>query len=272
MKTTAVICEYNPFTYGHIRHLERARTETEADTVICVMSGSFTQRGDAAVLDRYERASLAARLGADMVVELPLIYAISPADNFAYGAMKTVSALPHVEYVSFGSECGDIALLEKTAEFSENEPEEFKSILASFLNEGNSYPKAYGLAMKKYSEINTDISSLSEVLDAPNNCLGICYIKAAKKLGLNIKFHTVKRENNDNEDELSGEYPSASAIRLALRRERMEEVKQYVHPFCYNFLINIQSDGSALDDLCLFKVKSINGIKGVKNAMTLRMI
>ena len=96
MKTTAIICEYNPFTNGHIRHLQLAREQTGADTIICIMSGSFTQRGDAAILDRYDRASLAARLGADMVVEVPLIYAISPADNFAYGAIKTLSVLPNL--------------------------------------------------------------------------------------------------------------------------------------------------------------------------------
>jgi predicted nucleotidyltransferase len=96
MKTVAIICEYNPFTYGHIRHLKAAREETGADTVVCIMSGSFTQRGDAAILDKYQRAELAARLGADMVAELPLIYSISPADNFAYGAMKIVSSLPGI--------------------------------------------------------------------------------------------------------------------------------------------------------------------------------
>lgn len=259
MKTTAIICEYNPFTYGHMRHLEKAREQTGADTIICVMSGSFTQRGDAAILDRYQRAELAARLGADMVVELPLVYAISPAENFAYGALKTVSALPCVEYLSFGSECGDVNLLEKAADLSENEPEEFKQILASYLADGNNYPKAYSNALDDYAEKNPEYADMKGILGAPNNCLGICYIKAAKKLGLNIKFHTVKRENNDNDSELNGEYPSASAIRRALRREQFDEVQKYVHPYCYNYLKQIKSDGLALNDLCLFKMKSISG-------------
>lgn len=259
MKTTAVICEYNPFTNGHIKHLEIARAATCADTVICVMSGSFTQRGDAAVLDRYERASLAARLGADMVVELPLIYAISPADNFAFGALKTISVLPNVEYISFGSECGDIDLLQRAASFTENEPDDFKKILSDFLSEGNNYPKAYSLSIKQYSRIHEEFEDLSEVLDSPNNCLGICYIKAAKKMGLHFHFHTVKRENNDNDTDLTGEFPSASAIRQALRQERIDEVKKFVHPYCYGFLSQIKSDGTALNDLCLFKMKSISG-------------
>lgn len=259
MKTTAIICEYNPFTYGHIKHLETARRETEADTIICVMSGSFTQRGDAAILDKYQRAELAARLGADMVVELPLIYAISPADNFAYGALKTVSALPSVEYLSFGSECGDVDLLKKTADFLMNEPAEYKTILAKYLSDGNSFPKARSLALTEYSETYTEYSDISDVLNHPNNALAVSYIKAAKTLNLNIKFHTVKREDNDNESELNGEYPSATAIRTALRKEKFEEVRNFVHPYCYNYLKDIKSDGSVLDDLALFKMKSISG-------------
>ena len=259
MKTTAIICEYNPFTNGHIRHLQLAREQTGADTIICIMSGSFTQRGDAAILDRYDRASLAARLGADMVVELPLIYAISPADNFAYGAIKTLSVLPNVEYLSFGSECGDVELLKKTAEFLSNEPQEFKDLFAKYKSEGYSYPKARGLALKEYSDIYPEYSEMSEVLDAPNNVLAIAYINAIKKFGLDVKLHTVKRVNNYNNEDLSGEYPSASAIRYALRRERFNEVKEFVHPYCYNLLSTIKSDGSALDDLCLFKMKSISG-------------
>lgn len=259
MRTTAIICEYNPFTYGHMRHLESARKETDADTIICVMSGSFTQRGEAAILDRYQRAELATRLGADMVVELPLIYAISPADNFAYGALKTVSVLPNVEYLSFGSECGDIDILTKTADFVDNEPEEFKKILSDKIAEGNNYPKAYSSSIDIYAEKYSDFSQLKGIFNYPNNCLGICYIRAAKKLGLNIKFHTIKRENNDNSNELSGEFPSAAAIRYALRHERFEEIQKYVHPYCYNYLKNIKSDGLALNDLCLFKMKSISG-------------
>lgn len=259
MKTTAIICEYNPFTYGHIKHLETARIETEADTIVCIMSGSFTQRGDAAILDKYQRAELAARLGADMVVELPLIYAISPADNFAYGALKTVSVLPSVEYLSFGSECGDVELLKKTAYFLMDEPLEYKNILNKFLSEGNSFPKARSLALAEYSETHNEYSDISDILNHPNNSLAVSYIKAAKILNLNLKFHTLKREDNDNESELNGEFPSATAIRTALRKEKFEDVRKFVHPYCYNYLKDIKSDGSVLDDLALFKMKSISG-------------
>lgn len=259
MKTTVIICEYNPFTNGHLKHLRIAREETGADTVICIMSGSFTQRGDAAILDKYQRAEVATRLGADMVVELPLIYAISPADNFAYGAIKTMSALPHVEYLSFGSECGNIDLLNKTVDFFENEPIEYKQLLAKYQDLGYSYPKSVSLAMKEFCTQNPKFADIKDIADSPNNTLALAYIKAIRKLGLNVKLHTVKRDEDYNSDSMDCEYPSASAIRLALRRERFDEVKQHVHPYCYNYLTEIKSDGLALNDLCLFKMKSVNG-------------
>ena len=133
MKITAIICEYNPLTNGHVKHLELARQQTEADTILCVMSGSFTQRGDASIADKYLRAEQAVVHGADIVVELPTIYAISPADNFAYGAIKTISAFDDVEYVSFGSECGDINKLTMLAELFANEPQEYSEILQKHL-------------------------------------------------------------------------------------------------------------------------------------------
>ena len=137
MKTVAIICEYNPFTNGHLRHMLATKEETGADTVICIMSGSFTQRGDAAILDKYQRAEIAGRCGADMVVELPLIYSISPADNFAFGAIKILSVLPDVEYLSFGSECGDTSLLKKAADFLADTVEEMAELNLRSLDDWN---------------------------------------------------------------------------------------------------------------------------------------
>ena len=178
MKTVAIICEYNPFTNGHLLHMRAAKEETGADTVICIMSGSFTQRGDAAVLDKYQRAEIAGRCGADMVVELPLIYAVSPADNFAYGAIKILSVLPEVKYLSFGSECGDTALLRKAANFLADEPDLYKEYLASFQSEGYSFPKSRSLALKKYADTFPEYADISEILEKPNNALAISYIRA----------------------------------------------------------------------------------------------
>ena len=136
MKATAIICEYNPLTNGHLEHLKKAKEETGADTLIGIMSGSFTQRGEAAIITL--RAAVAVRLGMDIIGAA--YCRPSPADNFAYGAMKIISALPHVEYW-FRSECGDAQLLEQTAELLIDEPQEIKQKLNDYLAQGFSFSK-----------------------------------------------------------------------------------------------------------------------------------
>lgn len=261
MKTVAIICEYNPFTNGHLYHLNAARSETGADTVVCVMSGSFTQRGDAAILDKYHRAEIATRLGADMVLELPLLYAVSPADNFAFGAIKIISHLPGIEYVSFGSECGDAELLYRAAAFLENEPKEYKEYLTSYLAEGYSYPKSRAMALDQYAEVHPETKDIAGILDGPNNALAISYIRAINALGAGekIKIHTIKRTVGYNDDEIANDFPSASAIRSAIEDGRLAEIKDKVPDLCYQYLQTVKTGGTPLGDLCLFKIKDMSG-------------
>lgn len=261
MKTVAIICEYNPFTNGHLFHLNRAKEDTGCDTVVCVMSGSFTQRGDAAILDKYNRAEIAVRMGADMVVELPLLYAISPADNFAYGAMKIISALPGIEYLSFGSESGDVSVLKKAAFFLFDEPQEYKDLLLSLLDEGFSYPAARSEALKKYAEKHPEYQDIADVLNGPNNALALSYIQAIKTLGLEdkIKLHTIKRIGEYNDYDLDREYPSASAVRTAIQKGELDKIKDKVPELTYNYLRTVNVNGTPLGDLCLFKMKGISG-------------
>lgn len=260
MKTTAIICEYNPLTNGHVKHLELAREETKADTILCVMSGSFTQRGDAAIADKYLRAEQAILHGADIVIELPTIYAISPADNFAFGAIKTISSFPDVQYISFGSETGDIAMLTKAAKLLSDEPKEYKDIFQSMLKEGVSFPKARSLALQKYAESNPEYSYLSTILDSPNNVLGISYISAAKKLNLKVKFHTIKRQGSDyNSDDIEETFSSATAIRKALEEGRLEDIKNQVPSSTFEMLKEYKPRDNALGSMMLFKLKTISG-------------
>lgn len=260
MKITAIICEYNPMTNGHLRHLELARAQTGADTIVCIMSGSFVQRGNAAVLDKYIRAEIAVKLGADIVVELPTIYAISPADNFAYGAIKTLSAFPDVEYLSFGSECGDAERLTLVAKLLANEPEELKALIRENLNDGNSFPKARAKAVDKYAELNPQYADAKGILDSPNNVLGVAYITAILQAGLNIKIHTIKREGGEyNEESIDTDTPSSSAVRKALAAENYESVKSIVPPLVFDYIKELKPNDSALGDMVLFKLKSING-------------
>ncbi|MFI3228898.1 MAG: nucleotidyltransferase family protein [Bacillota bacterium] len=260
MKITAIICEYNPMTNGHTRHMSIAREETGADTILSVMSGSFVQRGDAAIVDKYIRATSAIVMGSDIVVELPTIYAISPADNFAYGALKTISAFKDVEYISFGSECGDINTLQKVADLLYNEPESFSLELQANLKQGYSYPKSRALATAKYVEENPDFSDIAGILDEPNNVLGVSYLTAIKKLGLNIKAHTIKREGGGyNDDSITSAYPSATAVRQAIRRGELDKMKESVPNVVYESLRNMSKNNDSLNDMMLFKIKSLNG-------------
>ena len=262
MKTTAIICEYNPFTNGHLEHIRRAREETNSNTIICIMSGSFTQRGDAAIADKYQRATIAVRLGCDMVVELPTIFAVSPADNFAYGAIKTISSLPNVRYISFGSECGNIEKLTRMAILLSDEPQELKELLSINLKSGLSFPKARAKAINEYVESKEELNDLKNIIDFPNNVLGISYIIAAIKFNLSIKFHTIKRiGSNYNDNNITNKYPSASAIREAMKEKKLSEYRDCIPPYTYNLLENYNNNGTSLGDLILFKMKEIDGLE-----------
>lgn len=259
MTTTAIICEYNPFTNGHLKHLKTAREQTASDTIICIMSGNFTQRGDAAILDKYQRAFIACKYGADIVIELPTISAISPAENFAYGAIRILNALPKIDYLSFGSECGDTNMLLKLSDLFEHEPNRLKALIKENLSLGISYPKAKAEALKQFCTENKYYAELSDLLQTPNNVLAIEYIRSLKRFNMSVKLHTIKREPNYNDFDLSGDYPSASAIRNALEENKFDRVKNAVPPLTSEFLENYNLRGTTLGDLCLYKLKDING-------------
>ena len=123
MKIYAIICEYNPFHNGHLYQLQKAR-ELGADAILCIMSGNFVQRGEASVMDKYTRAKHAVMAGADIVIELPTVFATSNAELFAKGAVKLLSSIPNVSNLCFGAENADKNAFLSTAQLLQNEPEE----------------------------------------------------------------------------------------------------------------------------------------------------
>jgi len=231
VKKFAIIAEYNPLHSGHLYHLKE--TKKTADRVIVIMSGSFTQRGDPAIDNKYRRAYNAICAGADMVIELPTLYAVSPAEKFAYGALKTLSVM-NVDYLSFGSESGDIKALIKAAGYINNETEEIRALIRKGLNLGNPLVKARSYAYKQYNEEHIELR--------PNNTLGIEYLKAIKDLHLHITPVTVKRLGNaiDNID-TSGEHISATAIRNAIYNNEFYTVSDYV-PYSIRYNLNTISN------------------------------
>lgn len=216
MSTVGLITEYNPFHNGHLNHIEQSKIITGADTVIAVMSGSFVQRGEPAVIDKYTRTAMALNNGVNLVVELPTVYACSSAEYFSLGAIMTLAELG-VDYVCFGSECGDIAILTYIAELLVNEPAQLSNLIKEKLVTGLSYPKARNDSLCEYlknTECQYDPSVIECVLKSPNNVLGIEYIKTIQKYNLSIKPFTIKRTGSDYHDtEILTNTPSASAIR-----------------------------------------------------------
>ncbi len=206
MKTAAVICEYNPFHNGHKYQLEQTRS-LGATHIAAVMSGSFTQRGDAAVFDKYVRAKTALENGADLVLELPVRYSLCAAEGFARGAVGIISALGCVDILSFGSECGSIPALREAAgavEYAVKTPE-FQILMEG----GKSYPAALAEAVNKYYT-----KDVYDIISSPNNTLAVEYIKALDDIGSHIEPVTIRREGagHDSGEETS-RFISASLIR-----------------------------------------------------------
>lgn len=221
--TLAVIGEFNPFHNGHFYHLTKSKKIVQPDFTIAVMSGNFVQRGDSAILDKWTRAEMAIRNGFDLVIELPTLYSISSAENFADGAIKMLNSLGIVDYLSFGSEIGEIEPIDKVAEVLYKEPKELSTLINRQVHSGISYPKARETALSMYFGTS---KVYSNILQEPNNILGVEYLKALKKYKSSITPITFKRKNSDyHSKSISFGIASATAIREFLDdKEKLNEV------------------------------------------------
>lgn len=221
MKLVGLIAEYNPFHNGHQYHIEKALAITGADAAIVVMSGNFVQRGTPAIMPKHLRTEAALKAGASLVLELPVCYATGSAEFFAYGAISILDKLGCVDSICFGSECGNIKVLQDLAKIIHQEPKLYKDSLNEYLRQGNSFPLARQKAMKDYLKSNVADAILGE----PNNILGIEYLKALYRLDSKMKPYTLKRVASGYHDEtLSETYSSATAIRKSVAQSRFEEI------------------------------------------------
>lgn len=206
-----IIAEYNPFHSGHKLHITNTRALTGADNIIAIMSGSFVQRGEPAILDKFSRTRMALTNGVDMVLELPVRYAAGSADVFAMGAVESLDKSGIVDALSFGTEAGDIELFKEAAELLADETEEFSQAVKEEMGNGISYAAARQAALTRV--LSRDMSFLS----LPNNILALEYLKALKKLKSSIMPVTVRREISDyNSTQLTGRISSAAAIRHSI--------------------------------------------------------
>ncbi len=214
MRVNGIIAEYNPFHNGHEYHLEESLRRTGADFTIVVMSGNFVQRGAPALLDKHIRAEMALRCGADLVLELPVLYASSSAEYFAAGAAALLDKLGVVTHLCFGSESGDALLLLKIAALLLDESGAYRSALRNFLRCGYSYPNARAEALMQCYPF---LEAHREIFASPNNILGIEYCKALLRRRSAITPETVTRIGSGYHDSrTSSRFCSALAIRQAL--------------------------------------------------------
>ncbi len=216
MKVVGVIAEYNPFHNGHKYHLEKIKEMTNADYCIVIMSGNFVQRGAPALIDKYSRAKMALLNGADLVIELPVYYATSSAENFAAGSIALLDRLGVVDTICFGSECGDISVLSTFAKILAEESDAFTEALRHNLRNGLSYPTARNNAL---TFVHKELCEHIQVLSSPNNILGIEYIKALYRRHSSIVPMTNLRVGSAYHDtRLSLNKSSAIAIRQSLEQ------------------------------------------------------
>ncbi|MCR5585179.1 MAG: nucleotidyltransferase family protein [Lachnospiraceae bacterium] len=187
MKIASVIAEFNPFHNGHAHLVQKTKEECGADYVVAFMSGDFVQRGAPAICDKFTRAEAAVKCGVDAVFELPVVYATGAAPDFAFGGVSMAENMGCCDFLAFGSECGDLDTLQKAAILISEETEEFKEKLMTALKKGLSYPAAIS------SVVSKTLKADENPLRAPNNTLGIEYLKALKLLNSKITPFTIQR-------------------------------------------------------------------------------
>ncbi|MBQ2890837.1 MAG: nucleotidyltransferase [Clostridia bacterium] len=207
MLALGIICEYNPFHKGHEFHINKAREITGADTVVALMSGNFVQRGDVAIFDKNLRAKAALNAGADLVLELPTIMAMSTAERFASSGVAILDALGLVDYLAFGAESTDLDSLKEIAKILAFENEDYKTALSSHLKEGLPF------AVAREKALSSVFSGDAKLISSSNNILAVEYLKALLKLDSKIEPVLIKREGADyNSSEVSS-FMSATGIR-----------------------------------------------------------
>jgi predicted nucleotidyltransferase len=234
MKTAGLIAEFNPFHNGHAYIINEIKKD--ADALVCVMSGSFTQRGHVAVCSKWARTRAALFAGVDLVIELPAVYSVNTAQKFAYGGIYLLNALGIVDVLYFGSECGDLTELSRAANLISNEPPEISKRLTEYLSQGMSYPSA---RQKAYAG-----TILPTLLSEPNNILAIEYIRALSELKSRITPRTVSRNSAGHHDSAPcGTIASASSIRAMLASGA--DARKYMPAASYKSLKNDLDRGAA---------------------------
>ena len=208
-----IVAEFNPFHNGHKYLIDTIKSNNEY-TVTVVMSESFVQRGECACVSPYARTKMALECGADLVLSLPVPYATASAERFALGGLSVLGGLGCVDALGFGAECGNAEMLKKCADVLVSS--ELSDAIEKYLNEGVSFPVARQKAVEEISG-----KEISEIISSPNNILGVEYIKAINKLGLNMDVNPITRKGVEHDSKVANDnICSASALREMLGNKR----------------------------------------------------
>ncbi len=238
MNVIGIVSEFNPFHLGHQALFDAVRQQG-GETIVCAMSGNFVQRGTPAIADKFARAEMAVRCGADLVLELPTLWAMATAETFALGGVSLL-ARAGCDTLAFGSECGDAAALRQVAEGLLSPA--LDDLLKKELSQGVTYAAA------RQKALETLIGEKASLLSSPNNTLAVEYLKAAKRLGVNITHFTIPRMGADHDGGALGGIASASYIRKHLLYGDMMAF-DYMPQAAARVLSSAMADGKALVDI-----------------------
>ncbi len=248
MKIAGIIAEYDPFHNGHKWHIRQTRSLTGCDWVVACVDGHFTQRGEPAVLSRWDRARMALACGADAVFELPTLYALRPADAFARGGVAILDGLG-VDALSFGSEITDMPTLEALASLRGDEPEALSEAIRLKLAEGKSHARARGEAVSE--RLGLDYG----VVNSPNAVLATEYIRAIRERGSGMRPVVIPRQGGYHDEKL-GEFASASAIRRAWQDGRREEALKAIPEAARPWAV--PDAMHPMDDMLLYRLRGMS--------------
>lgn len=246
-----IISEYNPFHFGHLYHLNESISQTNTDFKVAIISGNFVQRGEPSIINKWEKAKVALSAGFDLVLELPTLYAISSAENFANGSIKIADQIGS-NYISFGTESGDLEKLKKLSSLINKNEKEYITNVKEKIAEGFSYPKSQELVIDKM--FGNEFLGVCK----PNNILGLEYLKSLNAISSNITPITVKRDLDKS---------SSSDVRALLRTSgfKIEDLKISIPDFSYEVLAENIENGNAVLSLKAFEKEIIYILRTIDN-------
>lgn len=252
MRVIGIICEYNPFHLGHLYQIKKIKETIPDSLIICIFNGTFMQRGEVSIINKWDKTRICLEYGIDMVVELPFVFATQSSDIFAHGALKILNNL-HVDTLVFGSESNNVEIL-KTLAMTQINNEAFDNKVREYLDKGVNYPTA----LSKTLEVITKYR-----IKEPNDILAVSYIKEIIKNNYSIEPVAIKRTNDYHGEIISGDIINASLIRKMLTNGN--DVSKYVPRATLKYLNDIPSKDKYYS---LLKYQIINNIDNLDSFQT----